>query len=108
MSVKAETVYLVIFTITIFVIVIVWVDGNKIKKTLKKPIEIVQKKTADNDLDKKLERLQKLGQLLKDGVITKEKFEAYTVSKDVTNSRVKSDRKESIMPFHYAELNTLF
>lgn len=75
MSVKAETVYLVIFTITIFVIVIVWVDGNKIKKTLKKPIEIVQKKTADNDLDKKLERLQKLGQLLKDGVITKEKFE---------------------------------
>ena len=46
-----------------------------LKKTLKKPIDIVQKKTADNDLDKKLDRLQKLGQLLNDGVITKEEFE---------------------------------
>ena len=46
-----------------------------LKKILKKPIDVVQKKTSDNDLDKKLERLQKLGQLLKDGVITKEEFE---------------------------------
>ena len=44
-------------------------------KTVNKPIDIIQKKNADNDLDKKLERLQKLGQLLKEGVITKEEFE---------------------------------
>ena len=32
-------------------------------------------KKEEANLDKKLERLQKLGQLLKDGVITKEEFE---------------------------------
>ena len=46
-----------------------------LKKTLKKPIDVVQKKTADNDLDKKLDRLQKLGQLYKDGLITKDEFD---------------------------------
>ena len=39
---------------------------------------------------------------------TKEQFEAYTVSKDVTNSRVTSDREDILQPFHYPELNTLF
>ncbi|WP_159950881.1 SOS response-associated peptidase [Polaribacter septentrionalilitoris] len=39
---------------------------------------------------------------------TKSTLEAYTVSKDVTNSRVKSDREDIIKPFHYPELNTLF
>ena len=39
------------------------------------PIDVIQKKTADNDLDKKLERLQKLGQLYKEGIITKDEFD---------------------------------
>lgn len=58
-----------------FLIVSILLFEKDMRKKLKKPIDIIQKKNADNDLDKKLERLQKLGQLLKDGVITKEEFE---------------------------------
>lgn len=39
---------------------------------------------------------------------TKKELEAYTVSKDVTNSHIKSNHKDIIKPFHYPELNTLF
>jgi putative SOS response-associated peptidase YedK len=38
---------------------------------------------------------------------TKQVFEAYTVSKDVTNSRVKSNRPEILNKVNYDELNTL-
>jgi len=39
---------------------------------------------------------------------TKEEFEAYTVSKDVTNSRIKSNRLDILNKVNYQELNTLF
>lgn len=66
-------------------------------------------------LDKSLERdwlnasfsQSSIEELIKEG-FTKEQFEAYTVSRDVTNSRVKSDRKDILEPFYYTELNTLF
>ena len=48
---------------------------KKFNKSVKKPIDVIQKKTADNDFDKKLDRLQKLGQLYKDGLITKDEFD---------------------------------
>jgi hypothetical protein len=67
--------FVVVFGIVTIGIVIFLTEGKKIMKTVNKPIDIIQKKNADNDLDKKLERLQKLGQLLKEGVITKEEFE---------------------------------
>ena len=46
-------------------------------------------------------------EIINDGFTTEE-FEAYTVSKDVTNSRVKSDREDILSPYHYQELNKLF
>ena len=71
-----EITFLLALAVAVFVLVISFTgDGEKIIKTLKKPIDVVQKKTADTHLDKKLDRLQKLGQLLKEGVITKEEFE---------------------------------
>jgi putative SOS response-associated peptidase YedK len=45
--------------------------------------------------------------LMTDGFTNKE-LEAYTVSKDVTNSRVKSNREDILKHYHYQELNTLF
>ncbi|WP_053971140.1 SOS response-associated peptidase [Mangrovimonas sp. ST2L15] len=39
---------------------------------------------------------------------TNKDFEAYTVSKDVMNSRVMSNRKDVLEPVVYPELNTLF
>lgn len=39
---------------------------------------------------------------------TKKEFEAYTVSKDVTNSRIKSNRADILNEVNYDELNTLF
>lgn len=39
---------------------------------------------------------------------TKEEFEAYTVSKDVTNSRVKSNKIDILTKVSYPALNTLF
>lgn len=39
---------------------------------------------------------------------TKKPFDAYTVCKDVTNSRKKSNYKEVLDPHHYHDLNTLF
>ena len=39
---------------------------------------------------------------------TKEEFVAYTVSKDVTNSRVRSNRLDILDKVNYDELNTLF
>ena len=48
-----------------------------------------------------------IDEIINDG-FTKEDFEAFTVSKDVTNSRIKSNREDILKPFHYPELNTLF
>ena len=39
---------------------------------------------------------------------TKKEFEAYTVSKDVTNSRIKSNKADILDKVNYDELNTLF
>ena len=39
---------------------------------------------------------------------TAKEFEAYTVSKNVTNSRIKSNTRDSLKPYIYPELNTLF
>jgi putative SOS response-associated peptidase YedK len=50
---------------------------------------------------------EEIKQLMIEG-FTKKELEAYTVSKDVTNSRVISDRKDILKPCHYQELNTLF
>ena len=66
-------------------------------------------------LDKSIERewlnpsfhRNKIEEIINDG-FTKEEFEAYTVSRDVTNSRVKSDREDILKPYHYPELSTLF
>lgn len=45
--------------------------------------------------------------LMKD-CFTKKEFEAYTVSKDVTNSRIKSNKADILDKVNYDELNTLF
>ncbi len=37
---------------------------------------------------------------------TKQEFEAYTVSKDVTNSRIKSNKPDILNKVSYDELNT--
>lgn len=39
---------------------------------------------------------------------TSQELEAYTVSKDVTNSRIKSNTSKALERVHYDELNTLF
>ena len=63
------------FIIGVLIIIFDADTRKKFNKSVKKPIDVIQKKTADNDLDKKLERLQKLGQLYKDGIITKDEFD---------------------------------
>ncbi|MBN4070740.1 SOS response-associated peptidase [Olleya sp. AH-315-F22] len=45
---------------------------------------------------------------LMDECFTKQKLEAYTVSKDVTNSRIKSNRFDILNNVNYEDLNTLF
>ena len=63
------------FIIGVLIIIFDADTRKKFNKSVKKPIDVIQKKTADNDLDKKLERLQKLGQLYKEGIITKDEFD---------------------------------
>jgi putative SOS response-associated peptidase YedK len=48
-----------------------------------------------------------INEILEIGFMTKE-FEAYTVSNDVNNSRVKSNTINILKPYYYPELNTLF
>ncbi|SDS09943.1 Putative SOS response-associated peptidase YedK [Polaribacter sp. KT25b] len=48
-----------------------------------------------------------INEIIEKGFMTKE-FEAYTVSKDVTNSRKNSNTIDILKPFYYPELNTLF
>lgn len=53
-----------------------WMQNkDKFDGIVQKTINKSKKKNEEANLDKKLDRLQKLGQLLKDGVITKEEFE---------------------------------
>ena len=63
------------FIIGVLIIIFDADTRKKFNKSVKKPIDEKKKKTADNDLDKKLERLQKLGQLYKEGIITKDEFD---------------------------------
>ena len=46
--------FVVVFGIVTIGIVIFLTEGKKIMKAVNKPIDIIQKKNADNDLDKKL------------------------------------------------------
>jgi putative SOS response-associated peptidase YedK len=48
-----------------------------------------------------------INEIINTGFITKE-FEAYTVSRNVTNSRIGSNTKDILKPYYYPELNTLF
>ena len=60
----ANEIILTVVSVFIIVALLIIFDPDLRKKFNKsvKPIDVIQK-TADNDLDKKLERLQKLGQL---------------------------------------------
>jgi putative SOS response-associated peptidase YedK len=48
-----------------------------------------------------------INEIINTGFTAKE-FEAYTVSKNVTNSRIQSNTIGILKPYYYPELNTLF
>lgn len=66
-------------------------------------------------LDKSLEKewlnpsfsKSSINEIINAGFTTKE-FEAYTVSKNVTNSRIGSNTRDILKPYYYPELNMLF
>ena len=51
--------------------------------------------------------LKSISEIIEKG-FTSEEFETYTVSKNVTNSRVESNTKDILKPYYYPEMNTLF
>jgi putative SOS response-associated peptidase YedK len=73
----------------------------------KKRMPLILDSTYENQwLNKSLSDSEIKGVI--DNSFTKELFEAYTVSKDVTNSRIKSNRLDILNKVNYDELNTLF
>ncbi len=78
----------------------------EIHNTKKRMPLILDKTTEKLWIDNSLNNIEILD-LIKTG-FTKEKFEAYTVSKDLTNSRVRSNHSNILKKVEYEELKTLF
>lgn len=73
----------------------------------KKRMPLILDKTIEQDwLNDSLSESD-ISDLIKSS-FTNEEFEAYTVSKDVTNSRAKSNRLDILNKVNYSDLNTLF
>jgi hypothetical protein len=69
---------------------------------LEKCLKSFQKEWINPSLSK-----NNITEIIENGFMTKE-FEAYTVSKDVTNSRKNSNTIDILKPYYYPELNMLF
>lgn len=64
-----------LFVVGLFIQFVIKGIYNDVTKRIGKIEKSNKTKNDEANLDKKLERLQKLGELLKDGVITKEEFD---------------------------------